>query len=55
MIYFDTPTKIELTRKFARLLVPGGYLFVGHSESLNTLTNDFVPIVPAVYQKVGGR
>lgn len=51
MIYFDTPTKIELAKKFSRLLVPGGYLFIGHSESLNGLTDDFVPVVPAVYQK----
>jgi len=55
MIYFDAETKADLCRKFFRVLVPGGYLFIGHSESLNTISDDFVPILPAVYRKpIGG-
>lgn len=54
MIYFDTPTKIELTRKLCRQLVPGGFLFVGHSESLNGLSDSLQPVVPAVYRKGRG-
>jgi len=32
MIYFDQPTKERLVERFARQLVPGGYLYIGHSE-----------------------
>jgi chemotaxis protein methyltransferase CheR len=56
MIYFDTETKADLCRKLFRVLAPGGYLFIGHSESLNTISEEFVPVMPAVYRKpVGGR
>lgn len=34
MIYFDEPAKKELEARFADLLVPGGYLYIGHSERL---------------------
>ncbi len=34
MIYFDNPTKAELVRRFHDLLAPGGFLYIGHSESL---------------------
>lgn len=54
MIYFDAPTKVNLCRKFFRMLVPGGYLFIGHSESLSTLSDEFVTVVPAVYRKPTG-
>jgi chemotaxis protein methyltransferase CheR len=56
MIYFDTQTKVELCRKLHRLLAPGGYLFIGHSESLQTISDEFEPYAPAVYHKPrGGR
>ena len=35
MIYFDTETQIHLLKRFARLMKPGGLLFVGHSEHFN--------------------
>jgi chemotaxis protein methyltransferase CheR len=34
MIYFDAPTKATLVEKFTRHLKPGGFLYIGHSESL---------------------
>jgi len=51
MIYFDNPTKEELIRKFWDWLVPGGYLFVGHSESLSQTKSEFAYIAPAVYKR----
>jgi chemotaxis protein methyltransferase CheR len=34
MIYFDAPTKAKLIDRFVRLIKPGGWLYIGHSESL---------------------
>jgi chemotaxis protein methyltransferase CheR len=34
MIYFDAPTKAKLIERFIRLIKPGGWLYIGHSESL---------------------
>ena len=33
-IYFDTPTKAAILDRFVALLQPGGFLYLGHSESL---------------------
>ena len=49
MIYFDHDTQKELVRRFYDMLVPGGYLFVGHSESLIASDCDFKYIRPATY------
>ena len=38
MIYFDSSTETMALRRFAELLPAGGWLFVGHSERINTLT-----------------
>ena len=51
MIYFDTPTKKTLVNRLIRQLRPGGYLFIGHAESLNTVTNKLKTVQPSVYQK----
>lgn len=51
MIYFDTPTRLELVRKFHASLEPGGYLFIGHSESLGRDDTFFSYVQPAVYRK----
>jgi chemotaxis protein methyltransferase CheR len=34
MIYFDSPTKARLLERFAERIKPGGWLYIGHSESL---------------------
>ena len=52
MIYFDQKTKETLVNKMYDLLEPGGYLFIGHSESLNRETTQFKYIKPAVYRKL---
>ena len=51
MIYFDGPTQQELVERLVPRLVPGGYLFVGHSESLMHLSHSLEAIHPAVYRK----
>ncbi|SHJ31481.1 CheR family methyltransferase [Parasporobacterium paucivorans] len=51
MIYFDEKTKTELVNKFYDFLEPGGYLFIGHSESLNRETTRFSYVKPALYRK----
>jgi chemotaxis protein methyltransferase CheR len=52
MIYFDTETKKELTDKFYDSMEYGGYLFIGHSESLNRDQTRFQYVMPSVYRKV---
>lgn len=51
MIYFDKQTQMELVRKFWEMLAPGGYLFVGHSESLTASSYRFRYVRPATYLK----
>ncbi|NJD03588.1 MAG: protein-glutamate O-methyltransferase CheR [Ruminiclostridium sp.] len=51
MIYFDDKTKWELVNKFYDMTECGGYLFVGHSESLNREETKYRYIMPAVYRK----
>jgi chemotaxis protein methyltransferase CheR len=51
MIYFDRQTQQELINRFWEFLHPGGYLFLGHSESLSATSHNFKYIKPAVYRK----
>lgn len=52
MIYFDNETKETLVEKMYDCLEPGGYLFIGHSESINREKTRFQYIKPAVYRKL---
>lgn len=54
MIYFDQITKNNLVNKFYDAIKPGGYLFIGHSETIQRDQSPFKYIQPSVYQK-GGR
>ena len=51
MIYFDRPTQATLMTKFYRYLRPGGFLFIGHSESLQWIEHQFNYVKPTIYQK----
>lgn len=51
VIYFDKQTQQALMRKFHKQLKPGGYLFIGHSETLNGLNVGFRPVASTVYRK----
>lgn len=50
IIYFDRQTQRALFEKFYRQLAPGGYLFTGHSESLEGITERMERIDSAVYR-----
>ena len=51
MIYFDRPTRDALIGRFAECTAAGGYLFVGHSESLGRGESPYAYLSPAVYRK----
>ncbi len=52
MIYFDDDTKNNLLWKFYDSLEEGGYLFIGHSESVDRSVIPFQYVRPSVYRKV---
>jgi chemotaxis protein methyltransferase CheR len=51
MIYFDRPTQEAVVNRMCRYLRPGGYLFVGHSESLTGLNVPVSSVTTAVLRK----
>ncbi len=51
VIYFDKPTQKLLFNRFADLLSPGGYLIIGHAESMYNLSDRFTSIGNTVYRK----
>lgn len=51
MIYFDKETKAALINRYYDALNPGGYLLIGHSETIDRDTCDFQYIMPATYRK----
>lgn len=51
MIYFDATMRKKLLTEIYRLLKPGGYLLIGHSESLTGLDTAFQAIGPSIYIK----
>ena len=51
IIYFDRQTQIALFEKFYDQLVTGGYLFIGHSESLHGISDRFDPVATTIYRK----
>jgi chemotaxis protein methyltransferase CheR len=51
MIYFDRQTQEQVVGRLAAALEPGGYLFVGHAESLTRITHSLEYVRPAVYRK----
>jgi len=51
MIYFDTQSRSLLLEKLTAHLAPGGYLFVGHSESLIGIRHSLKPVWPSIYMR----
>ena len=55
IIYFDRETQENILLKLSRNLVPDGYMFVGHAESLHDMNLPLAPVAPALYRKVGSH
>lgn len=53
MIYFDPPTRARLVDQFHELLEPGGFLFIGHSETISRESRKFDYLRPALFRKAG--
>ena len=52
MIYFDNQTKDHVIQRLSDSLRPGGYLYIGHSESIARGSFGLQYVKPAVYKKV---
>lgn len=51
MIYFDKQTQEDVINRLSRYLKDGGYLFLGHSESLHGMNCNLTYVRPNVYRK----
>jgi chemotaxis protein methyltransferase CheR len=51
IIYFERPTQYRLLRHLYDYLVPGGYLFLGHSETLTGMDLPLQTVAPTIYRK----
>lgn len=51
IIYFDKETQEQIIRKLIDNLVPGGYLFLGHSETLFSMNLPLMQLAPSIYKK----
>lgn len=54
MIYFDRETKARLVRKICDVLEPGGYLFVGRTETVERGDVPLEMVQPSIFRKIGG-
>ena len=51
LIYFDRSTQEKLVNRLSQQLISGGYLFVGHSESLHGMDLPLVQTATSIYRK----
>ncbi len=51
MIYFEAATKRQVISRVLSHLRSGGYLMIGHSESLNGITDSLHSVMPSLYRK----
>jgi len=51
LIYFNRSTQEMILRKLVNLLVPGGFLFIGHSESISGMNLPVEPVQLTIYRK----
>jgi chemotaxis protein methyltransferase CheR len=53
LIYFERPVQAQILQRIGLTLRLGGYLVMGHSESLNGLDVPFEAVAPTVYRRIG--
>jgi chemotaxis protein methyltransferase CheR len=51
LIYFDRPTQLKILKSLSSNIIHGGYLFLGHSESISGFELPLTPVVPTVFIK----
>ena len=51
LIYFDVPSRTQAVNRLLGRLMPSGYLFLGHSESLLSSGLKLRPVSPSVYTR----
>ena len=51
MIYFDNQTKEKIINKMTNQLSDGGYLFIGHTESLKAIEHKLIEITPTIFRR----
>ena len=52
LIYFDHETQEKVINKLCRHLIPGGYLFIGHSESVANMNVPLQSVKPTIFKKI---
>jgi chemotaxis protein methyltransferase CheR len=55
IIYFDRSTQQSILEKLTQCLLPGGYLFMGHAETLRELNLPLQQVAPALYRRIDAR
>lgn len=55
MIYFDNETKRKVINNLLPYLKSNGFFLIGHSESLNGITDDLLPLRPTIYRRATQR
>ncbi len=50
IIYFDRHTQEALLKRICHNVVPGGYVFLGHSETIAGFDTELVSVSPTVYR-----
>ena len=52
LIYFDLETRTQVVQRLVKFLSPEGFLFVGHAESLHTMSGELRRVIPTVYTQI---
>ncbi len=51
LIYFDQQAKVKIVRQILPKIKKGGFLYIGHSESLKSICDELTMVSPNIYQK----